>query len=344
MIIFYIKQGPEIYTEKGVRNKEIRRLNTIKNPKKIRVMKKRDKRNAIKEFKQWRKEHYFRKPFIVPVRCRYKREALFMEIIQQEVEKGEITCDIGANEGVVTLGMIDAGASKVYSIEPEAKNYLRLLRNINLNKLSKKIVPENMAFGNKTGLVSFYVGGHANWHSLHNNEEWHEEHGKKENVGKIEVIVSTINDYFKEIQEKPTFYKMDVEGSEEEILGNSIKYFKNLKKCKLLMEVHPMFYSNEGEKFASILKQMVNIGFNTKYVISGGWKDNEKIYEIPPPIIEMGYDKAKKIYKKCREKDGSVKYIRALIEGIKNEHMIQLASHLFNNKKAVRSIFLVKST
>ena len=84
-----------------------------------------------------------------------------VEWIRDLVDANSIIFDIGANVGNYSILMAkkleklnDSGLC--YAIEPFLKNYNRLCENIEINNLDRKrIVPLNLALGNKTK-ISFY--------------------------------------------------------------------------------------------------------------------------------------------------------------------------------------------
>jgi hypothetical protein len=134
----------------------------------------------------------------------------------------------------------------------------------------------------------------------------------------------------------PNFIKMDIEGYEVEALRGGMETFKRADKCKLLIEVHPQYYSEE-RSFAEVLEQLFSLGFNIKYVVSAG-------------IAQPDLFKAKG-YKPIREVKDK-KHRRGLYDDVTNEDALEFSSYIHKQKnpengkiseKIVRSILLVNS-
>jgi hypothetical protein len=128
---------------------------------------------------------------------------------------------------------------------------------------------------------------------------------------------------------------MDIEGYEVEALRGGMETFKRADKCKLLIEVHPQYYSEE-RSFAEVLEQLFSLGFNVKYVVSAG-------------IAQPDLFKAKG-YKPIREVKDK-KHRRGLYDDVTNEDALEFSSYIHKQKnpengkiseKIVRSILLVK--
>ena len=124
---------------------------------------------------------------------------------------------------------------------------------------------------------------------------------------------------------------MDIEGLEVEELRGDMYCLRETKHCKILLEVHPMFY--DGDSFEKVLRDLIEIGFRFKYVISAG---------VPRPDLFK-----KQGYKPLR---GSPKRKRAIYDCLETEDAIKWSSYLIEQKckkgkispKIVRAIMLEK--
>ena len=91
----------------------------------------------------------------------YIAEPLIIDWIRDFVDANSIIFDIGANVGNYSILIAKKleklnGSGLCYAIEPFFKNYNRLCENIEINNLDRKrIVPLNLALGNKTK-ISFF--------------------------------------------------------------------------------------------------------------------------------------------------------------------------------------------
>jgi FkbM family methyltransferase len=81
----------------------------------------------------------------------------FLRSINQCPPKGEgIIWDIGANNGVISIGMLKTGEfNKAIAIEPEPQNFSILQHNVKLNNLMDKILCLPIAISNQKGNVLF---------------------------------------------------------------------------------------------------------------------------------------------------------------------------------------------
>ncbi|PJI09846.1 MULTISPECIES: FkbM family methyltransferase [Clostridium] len=128
----------------------------------------------------------------------------------------EIFIDAGAYVGDTMKSFIHKTKGKfdkIYSFEPDKKNYNRLLKNIKDSKYSDKVVPVNGGVYDKTTTLSFYDG-------LEGASSISDQGVKKVNV-------YSLDEYLKDTP--VTFIKMDVEGSEYSAIMGAKKIITKLK-------------------------------------------------------------------------------------------------------------------
>lgn len=71
--------------------------------------------------------------------------------------KGTVV-DIGANNGVISIGMLYGGEfEKAIAIEPEPQNFKLLLENMQLNGLNERMIPLQYAVSDKAGELVFEI-------------------------------------------------------------------------------------------------------------------------------------------------------------------------------------------
>lgn len=257
-----------------------------------------------------------------------EREAAFMKILRKEISPGMVAVDIGANIGYVTLVMADLVGSlgSVYAIEPHPRNFSLLLRNIEANGYMDRVFPFQLGISNNSGTSKFHVSGASNLHSILSSPN-------TEDV--IDIVVLTLDDFLGG-KDYPDFVKMDIEGHEVEALDGMFTVLKNsTKTTKILMEVHPMYYT-EDRSLEIQLRRLLEIGFSTKYVISAG-------IARPDFFKRNGYEPDEVIFT-----DG---WYRGIYSNVTNEHMIMAACHVheqfieqrnIHSRKVVRSIMIEK--
>lgn len=158
-------------------------------------------------------------------------ESNIQEKICRHITEGYKVFDIGGNIGqyaVLFSGLV-GNTGKVYSFEPDAKNYAFLNFNKNINFRSN-LNCLNIGVGEKAGKLTFYrdtiTGGRRGSFKQQFVKDAFE--GKKQ-----EVEVRTLDSLVEEFG-KPDFIKIDVEGFEEVVLAGQKK---NLDDTKFLVEV-----------------------------------------------------------------------------------------------------------
>lgn len=133
-----------------------------------------------------------------------------------------ITIDVGANIGLVSQ-YLSRFSKQVYSIEPSKQHARALSEMVKLNKIDNiKLV--NIALSDKTGEKEFYHNNNVTMFSLN---------AAVQNGISEKVTTQTFADFFKIQQiEMVDFVKLDVEGSEFDVLG-----------CESFAEVAPKIKS-----------------------------------------------------------------------------------------------------
>jgi FkbM family methyltransferase len=230
------------------------------------------------------------------------REPAFMKILRQEIREGMTALDIGANIGYVTLIMAEivGPSGKVYAFEPEPRNFKILTKNIEANGYSSLVFPYQMGISNINGVLKFHVSNKSNLGSMVVSK-----HSKYA----IDVPVSTLDNFMRD-KGCPGFIKMDIEGHEVEALEGMYNTLKNYQSpVKILIEVHPMYYS-EDHDLGKQLRRLIDIGFNTKYVVSAG-------VAKPDFFTRHGYEPAEIFH--------TGNWSRGIYTNISNEHMLMAA-------------------
>lgn len=190
------------------------------------------------------------------------REPAFMKVLKKEVEKGMTAIDIGANIGYVTLILAElvGETGHVYALEPVFRNFEILTKNIEINGYKDFVKLYQIAASNHKGGLRFYMSDKSNLGGA--VRTGHARHT-------IDVPAIIMDDFFKD-KKIPDFIKMDIEGHEVEVLEGMRHILKTAKRpMKILIEVHPSYYS-EDHSLEKQLRNLIGIGFHTKYVISAG--------------------------------------------------------------------------
>ena len=254
------------------------------------------------------------------------REPAFMWIIKEEVQGG-LGVDLGANIGYVSLFLCDQ-MDKVVCIEPDKRSRKFLKRNIKLNNFRDKTEIHSFAASNKDGIKKMYFAKtHSNLSTL-----CKESFSKKDSYTSLQVDTRTIDSLnLKEIN----FMKMDIEGYEVEAIKGAMETLERSKNCKILIEVHPQFYTEERD-FSTTLRDLVAIGYSFKYVVSAA-------VECPDLFASKGYKPFKSFVTGVHG--------RGIYKDIDTEDAINFSSFPHSqetasgstSKKIVRSIMLERS-
>lgn len=127
-------------------------------------------------------------------------------------KKDLVILDVGANIGL-TAHYFSQYASKVYAVEPAKEHFECLSKMVEFNELKEIIVPINKALYLKSGQFPLHHNPNRTMYSLHTAVS----------DGTHEMVESTtLTDIFKEHNIKHVdLFKLDIEGSEPEVLAHS---------------------------------------------------------------------------------------------------------------------------
>jgi FkbM family methyltransferase len=189
-------------------------------------------------------------------------EPLNTKLFAQNIKKGMICFDIGANIGYYTLleSRIVGDEGRIIAIEPSPINFKQLQKNIK-NENANNVELYQLAGGDKNGTIQFLLDPHSNLSRIISKEE------SKKAVGEIvEVPVKKLDSFLDESSiKKLDLIRMDVEGYEFNILEgmkNSIKKFRPM----IQMEVHTRLLGFEKTK--TLLEWLMNEKYEIVYYIT----------------------------------------------------------------------------
>jgi FkbM family methyltransferase len=160
-----------------------------------------------------------------------------------EVDEGRfkipgVTVDLGANIGAFSILAAKHG-SKVLAVEPEPHSLIALENNIHLNNMQDRITIAPVGISNFNGTTLINDGGGGA--SIKDNVS----------TGSIANIITLEELFFRYDIDLVNVLKIDVEGSEEEIISGASR--ENLKKCSYItME----FDIRSGPNIGNIVKKL----------------------------------------------------------------------------------------
>ncbi len=187
------------------------------------------------------------------------------KIINSKVKQGDITVDIGANVGRVSLLLSRKVKYEgvVFAFEPEKENYSIMLRNIKENNITN-IIPIRMAVSNSSG-VTYLDKGKSTTHKI----------TEKKTETKINTV--SMDDYFKD--QKIDFVKIDAEGAEPKIIWGMKNIIEQNPQLKIVIEYnHRIMDGNVG-----YLRELEEYGFKLYDMMK------EK-FTSPAEIVSTYYD------------------------------------------------------
>jgi len=187
------------------------------------------------------------------------REKESVEAMFKYVKPDMKIFDLGSNIGFyVLIGSFiikkGNGKGKIYSVEPTPESYRILKLNIEDNGYKKYVEADNVAIGEKTGTMKFGIYSAANSNRIINPEI-------DNPLQAIDITTYTLEDYLVKKKIKFDYFdflRMDVEGSEYDIILGSIDKIKRKEKFLMFIEFHPHI---NKIKHIEVIKALENIGF-----------------------------------------------------------------------------------
>ena len=182
-------------------------------------------------------------------------------LLRQIIKPGMAVIDAGAHVGYYTLlAARQVGPTgRVYAFEPEPANYDLLLRNIQRNEYTN-IVAVNAALSRGVGQATLYLTGLDNGrHSLFR-------HGLPQQ-GSVIVEITTLDAFLEsEGGTRVDLVKVDVEGSEADVLKGMEQLLRKPGELKLILEFNPALLRSVGLDPLQFLNRPADWGFNVHWI------------------------------------------------------------------------------
>lgn len=191
------------------------------------------------------------------------KEKLTTQLFKQVVKDGYTVVDIGANIGYFTLlaARLAGKKGKVYTFEPEPRNYNILLKNIALNGYGN-VVPVPKAVSNVGGTVRLYlsskdIGAHT-IRQYHDKRQFDE----KESGEFVEIESVTLDEFFEDKKHPIDVIKMDIEGAEMAALLGMDKVIRENENLKMFVEFYPSAIKEMGYSPEEFAHKLLDYGFS----------------------------------------------------------------------------------
>jgi FkbM family methyltransferase len=198
------------------------------------------------------------------------------EIIKMYLKQGDTFIDIGANIWYDTLlaSMLVGEEGHVFSFEPSTKNFDRLQRNIQLNKLSN-IDAYNIWVGDKKEtLLIYYNDFNPGETSL---VPWNWSASQVDEKVNIDTLDNLLQD------KQVDFIKMDIEWFEPRAIRWMKKIIQTNPNMKMVFEFSPFLYGSDvwAQKEVSInlLTQLQDYWFDLYYITENNNLSSQKIID-----------------------------------------------------------------
>lgn len=174
-----------------------------------------------------------------------------MGFVLHVLQPGDLFVDIGANIGSYTVLAGSCEGVNVVAFEPVSSTFSWLQKNIQVNKLDKKVRAMNIGLADQEGIIHFS----SNLDTLNHVVSKHEK-----NSSFIEVNVLTLDEVMK--GKFPTVIKIDAEGYESHILDGAKNTINNSSLIAILLELNGSGkrYNKEDNK---IHKLLISKGFDS---------------------------------------------------------------------------------
>ena len=177
------------------------------------------------------------------------------ELFKSLTKKGMVVVDVGANIGYYTLlaARLVGEAGRVFAFEPDPHNFDLLCKNIEINGYGN-VVPVRKAVFSKSGKMKLFLDeSNLGGHSL--------SEANVDTSGSVTVEVTSLDDYFGNTDSRIDVIKMDVQGSEMDVLEGMTNTINRNDDLKIITEFWPMGIRNSGSSPTGFLNKLIECGF-----------------------------------------------------------------------------------
>ena len=209
-------------------------------------------------------------------------------LFKKVVKEGDVVVDLGANIGYFSLlaAKLVGKKGKVYSFEPEPRNYNYLLKNIELNGYDNVFATQK-AVGEEAGKVKLYICPYDTGHHTINQyggikeyESVYKYDSTEDKKEFVEVEKVSLDDFFKDRTQQIDVIKMDVEGAEMLALSGMNRIIKENKNLKMFVEFFPLLIREMGSSPEEFIHKLLEDYRFSMFVIPDDYSASKKIIRI----------------------------------------------------------------
>jgi len=195
-----------------------------------------------------------------------ENELCFLRRVREEAGGAEcVGFDVGANVGLFTCTMADAGFTRVHSFEPIPDTFVRLKKNVRYNKIHDRCILNCQGIGSVRGLAQFaesIVSPGVNRLATPAIPFPHQ-------IQQVPII--SLDEYcsLQEIR-AIDLAKIDVEGMEELVLRGAKELMQRRAIKKILIEISPVNQPQVGLHIDGLLATISELGYEPRKLLTNG--------------------------------------------------------------------------
>jgi len=194
--------------------------------------------------------------------------------------------DIGAHIGIYSIRMAQLGAKSVHAFEPTPSTLVLLQKMVRLNTLETVVKIHDCAVGAESGTASFFVNEPADAFRKLSVSEANSlqliDHGSGIRKHPHTVQVTTVDEFVFREDCCPGFIKIDVEGSEVDVLLGSRETLRRFRPAGIV-SIHAFTY-RDREKTLRRIWELLD-GLNYRIHHDGRLLDLAGLLQLSPQDI-----------------------------------------------------------
>ncbi len=192
------------------------------------------------------------------------------DLFKRVIKEGDVVVDLGANIGYFSLlaAKLVGPKGRVFSFEPEPKNYSYLIKNTELNSYNN-VFAFPKAVSDKNGTTQLYICDYDTGHHTINQYKGIEAYGRgretKEQSVEIETV--TLDSFLEGKTDRVDVIKMDVEGAEMLALLGMDRILRKNRNIKMFAEFFPLLIEKMGNSPKEFIRKLLEDYKLSIYVI-----------------------------------------------------------------------------